>query len=459
MDVDVTHVDSIPDTCDLVYQTYGVRYGIESSRLSAMLDRGESPIVIINDIRVVEEIREAFTGRVLSLFLFRKIPELIDFQIEAENRGNMSETEINARYEKAVAIYRIYIENIALFDKVILNSVEYAPGEERGADTILDRQLENILAPIVRGHVNLRKNISYPKLSRIFVIAGNAASGKDEIIRALLTMGKLQAKVLPKYTMRQQEREDGEEIICRLVPQKACLEKLRHDYVRQQEEMEAVLGSIPKPFRSGYRKEVVEFERQLGKSLKDEYARFWQMISEQLDKDHMPLDKVQEKYFTMNPAYLDLAAIESSHKKTLEMRGVRLYEDVDRKYLIYGTPGKLYGCDISNVARMLEENRRHLVIVASEIGVVNILKKLYGEDRVRLIYAHSEISEQEFEKNASDISKAEKKKKFREILDNYTEEISNFDHVTIYARSRLTYMQTSKEEELVDQMFRLLRAY
>ena len=107
----------------------------------------------------------------------------------------------------------------------------------------------------------------------------------------------------------------------------------------------------------------------------------------------------------------------------------------------------------------MDENKYHLVIVASEIGVVNVLKEKFGEERVRLIYAHSEISMKEFEANASDITKDEKKKRFQEILDNYTNEISNYDHVTIYAKSQLTYEQTSKEEELIDQMFRLLRAY
>ena len=91
--------------------------------------------------------------------------------------------------------------------------------------------------------------------------------------------------------------------------------------------------------------------------------------------------------------------------------------------------------------------------------MINILKKRYGEDRVRLIYAHSEISAGEFEANATDITKKDKKEEFKKILDAYTKEIANYNHVTIYAKSQLTYEQTSKEEELVDQMFRILRAY
>ena len=119
----------------------------------------------------------------------------------------------------------------------------------------------------------------------------------------------------------------------------------------------------------------------------------------------------------------------------------------------------MYGCDITELEDILSKNKFHLVIAASQIEVVNILKKMYGENRIRLIYAHSDISASEFEENATDITKKDKKEEFRRILDDYTKDIAYYNHVTIYAKSQLTYEQTSKEEELVDQMFRLLRAY
>ena len=151
--------------------------------------------------------------------------------------------------------------------------------------------------------------------------------------------------------------------------------------------------------------------------------------------------------------------IKRNGRKEYESQEVGIYEFDQCSYMIYGKDNKLYGCNISNVEKELQDNKYHLVIVASELGVVEVLKEKFGEDRVRLIYAHSEISAKEFEENASDITKNEKKKEFQRILENYTNEISNYDHVTIYAKSQLTYEQTSKEEELIDQMFRLLRAY
>lgn len=455
-DIQITR--QIPDECDLVYQTYGVRYGLATKDLEDYLRCGISPVVVINDIRAVEEIRKVFSGKVLSLFLFRKIPELEDYKAEAKNRGNVSEQEIIARYEKAIAIYRTYIENISLFDHVILNAVEYMPGELESENTILDLQLENVIRSVLDNRKMLRKDEKHdPQISRIFVIAGNAASGKDEIIRSLLSMGKLEAEVLPKYAMRQQEPEDGREMICRYIPSREKILSFREAYVKQKNDVEETLAKVQKSLGKDFQKQFLEFRQQLDADIKDEYQRFWAFLSEQMKGESEK--NIIKKFFGINPDYVDLSSIKTSSEVQYRNNGVEVCQNGDKKYLIYGNDSRLYGCDITDVQRKLEMNKRHLVIVASDINVVNALKYLYGENRVRFIYAHSEISASEFEANASDITKKQKRMEFEKILDQYTKHISDYDHVTIYAKAKLTYEQTSKEEELVDQMFRLLRAY
>lgn len=454
---DVEFAKEIPNSCDLVYQTYGVRYGLSTKDLEKYLKEGISPVVVINDIRGVEEIRKFFEGRVLSLFLFRKIPEIEDFKKEAKSRGNVSEQEIYARYEKAVAIYKTYIENISIFDHVILNSVEYMSQELNVKKTILDLQLENIIYSILSHNKKLRVKIGYEKKPRIFVVAGNAASGKDEIVRALLTMGKLEADILPKYTMRQQEPQDGQEIICRYIPKNEILSNFRKEYINQKNEIEDILLRVKKSLGKEFQSQFVEFQQRLEEGLKDEYQRFWLFISEQMAIETE--EDIIIKYFQINPNYIDLYNIKNTAKLEFENNGVALYRTDKKRYIIYGKENRLYGCDVTNLDFNLQIGSHHFIIVASEIGVVNVLKYLYGEDRVRFIYAHSEISATEFEENSSDITKKQKKEEFEKILDNYTKFISEYDHVTIYAKAKLTYEQTSKEEELVDQMFRLLRVY
>lgn len=126
-DDDVICVAEIPRKCDLVYEQYGVRYGMETKGLYRLLEDGCTPIVVINDIRAVEDIKSVLGSLVYSIFMYRK-PALYDeFYKEEKERypdkvNEDIEKNARTRYEKAQAIYRIYIENIDLFDKVILNT-------------------------------------------------------------------------------------------------------------------------------------------------------------------------------------------------------------------------------------------------------------------------------------------------------------------------------------------------
>lgn len=117
-------VEKIPEFCDLVYEQYGVRYGLEMESIFAHLRAGESPIVVMNDVRVVEDVRSALGKLARSVFIFRESPRLAKHQALAAERGEEDEEVAWIRYRKAEGIYRIYIENIHLFDHVFLNCGE-----------------------------------------------------------------------------------------------------------------------------------------------------------------------------------------------------------------------------------------------------------------------------------------------------------------------------------------------
>lgn len=222
-EIDVISVDHIPDTCEIKYQTYGKKYGLELKTLEEHLRNGKSPIVIINDVRVVEELKKEFPERVLALFLFREIPRQETFVNQSGIRGNVAKTETEERFNKAISIYRTYIENIGLFNRVIIN-----PIRTLGSEDYAKIQVKNVIKGVLNGKISLEaKRNGKPKL---FIIAGNAASGKDEIIQAVNDMGKLQATIIPKYTSRMQDEEDGDEMICKYVPKKSKLNKYEKDY-------------------------------------------------------------------------------------------------------------------------------------------------------------------------------------------------------------------------------------
>ena len=115
-------VRAIPKGCDLVYEQYGVRYGLKLATLFDHLAEGDSPIVILNDVRTVEDVRIALGPIVRSVFVFRKGPSLETQRRLAQARDAKGEEDVNRRFDKSKAIYRIYIENIQLFDHVIINS-------------------------------------------------------------------------------------------------------------------------------------------------------------------------------------------------------------------------------------------------------------------------------------------------------------------------------------------------
>jgi guanylate kinase len=114
-------VASIPSECDLVYEQYGVRYGLDSQKLFDCLAAGNSPIVILNDVRTVEDVRTALGPVVRSVFVFREGPSLEKYRELGRSRNVQNEGDLSRRFNKAQAIYRIYIENIHLFDHVIIN--------------------------------------------------------------------------------------------------------------------------------------------------------------------------------------------------------------------------------------------------------------------------------------------------------------------------------------------------
>lgn len=277
--VDVESCEKIPDDCELKYQTYGKKYGLSIKDIKRHLDNGESPIIIINDVRVVEEIKKSFPQQVLALFLFREIPKLSSFEKIANDRGNTSKDETIDRYNKATAIYRTFIENIALFDRVILN-----PNRSDNSIDYAQIQIENVVKGVLDGRIKL--DVKKKNKPRLFIISGNAASGKDEIIQAVNDMGKLQAHILPKYTSRMQDETDGEEMICQYVPRRDLLEQYKLEYDNELREKEKSFKRRESEAEYGAEK-LVKVRAEILKErheIKNEYQRFWEAIAEEKEK-------------------------------------------------------------------------------------------------------------------------------------------------------------------------------
>ena len=67
---EVICVKEIPAECDIIYEQYKVRYGICLDEIFILLAKGISPIIILNDVRTVEDVQDALKGLVLIDFEF-----------------------------------------------------------------------------------------------------------------------------------------------------------------------------------------------------------------------------------------------------------------------------------------------------------------------------------------------------------------------------------------------------
>jgi len=56
---------------------------------------------------------------------------------------------------------------------------------------------------------------------RLFLVVGNPASGKDELIAAVNVIGSLHAEIVPKHTNRKWHADDYNEMICEKIPNPA----------------------------------------------------------------------------------------------------------------------------------------------------------------------------------------------------------------------------------------------
>ncbi|MBN1487119.1 MAG: hypothetical protein JW981_05710 [Anaerolineae bacterium] len=203
---EVMCVDSIPGECDVIYEHCEKLYGLELRNLSDAIALGKTPLVILNDVRTLEYVQRSLKGLVKSIFIFREEPSLQKYRQLAQSRGVVDEQEPVRRFLKARAFYRIYSENIYLFDHVILNTGTIGDLKAQMAQVIKGTKLSP------RTHVHQEGDLVF--LQRLFVVVGTPGSGKDFLIRAVHELGFHQVQIVPKHTSRDRRPSDGDEMIC-----------------------------------------------------------------------------------------------------------------------------------------------------------------------------------------------------------------------------------------------------
>jgi len=460
--IDVISMDEIPSTCDLVYRIYGKEYGLKTKDLEEKLNQKKCPVVVINDVRAVEELKRIFDGRVLSLFLFRRVPSMNELKRESNNRGNVSEKELFERYIKATSLYRIYIENIALFDRIILN-VKNENDDEYKCSRL---QIRNVLKGVFDGRISLTSN--YSRGAKLFIISGNNASGKDDVNLAIQKMGKLQAEIIPKYTSRRQEKEDANEMICQFTPKTELMNKFKIEYNQEYDNIykhysqsmpQSFIDSCKLEFKKGNNNSFDDFcntkwDTQRLKALRNlqkPLEKFWNEqdgsnVFFENNNGYIDLDRLQKKFNLYNPTRSDEECFVGQHENF--------------EYIIYENHAKQikYAFSIDGVLKNMDKDQKHRVLVASFVNLIEYCKEKIESARVIPVFSYSQISQIDYDKQAkSEIEKL--KSQSYDDLKRYSDNIVDFKHVIIYAETQMYNELGGQKEELIDQIFRLFKTY
>jgi guanylate kinase len=206
---DIKHVNKINDKdYTFVYPRYHDLYGIKAEEITNILIQGYNVFIILSDLRIVEELKQFFGSLSVSLYIYRN---LTDDQLERcleereKERGMKQENTVpfekqrQTRLNYLYLMQRQYVDNITLFDHVILNT-------KKPHDML--RQVTNLIEGYEKGSICIGM-----KGPVIFLIAAASGSGKGTLMEAMYGFGRRLITVVEKATTREIRRPpDGPEI-------------------------------------------------------------------------------------------------------------------------------------------------------------------------------------------------------------------------------------------------------
>lgn len=205
---DIRHVDRINDEeYTFVYPMNNYTYGIKAEEITDLLGRGYNVFIILSDLRIVEEVKQFFGSIAVSLYIFRNLSsdQLEKVLEEREMARGINQVDTvplerqrQTRLNRLYFIQRKYVDNITLFDHIILNI--------RKPQDML-QQVTNL----VKGYENgiVHKDMRGPV---IFLIAAAPGAGKRTLMTAMYDFGRKSITVVEKATTRTIHDDDGAEI-------------------------------------------------------------------------------------------------------------------------------------------------------------------------------------------------------------------------------------------------------
>lgn len=261
---DITHLSlaELESKCDILYEINNNKYGVDSSEIIRALTRGRNDLVLIlSDIRAIKILKQKVERAkhfLKVMYLLSRLDSVSEFtktwqtRVEKDlqsggkdpskdvvNINNMISDELmgfaarirsnptklnieqislecdriirllpesesnRKRSEKIRLMFTQYVNNIGLFDYVILNTTTISD---------MNQQAENIINYNKnRNMVQLAKH-KYLKGPVVFIVCASPKSGKGTLMENLNIMGASQIQITPKYADREpapNDKRDG----------------------------------------------------------------------------------------------------------------------------------------------------------------------------------------------------------------------------------------------------------
>lgn len=224
---------------DVLYYLNGNTYGLKTSEIFELLDSGRNAVIILSDLRVVRRLKRIFGSKMRSIYvasaidpeklraiqeqrhvfapepqeqaqlarqfarlnsaarlgLWRRVFECVG-ELNREWKSYIPEAEsTEIRAQRIRAFHTRYVDNIALFDNVILNYTEGCPEE-------MLVQFSNLLAS-GRRFGAIEK--TYPP---IFIVAAASGAGKGTLMSMLDLIGGGNIAITTKMARRKKKPHD-----------------------------------------------------------------------------------------------------------------------------------------------------------------------------------------------------------------------------------------------------------
>ena len=239
-DDDIIHTDNIENSgCNIIYTINDRRYGINTNLIKEEIEREKDLFVSLSDLRIIRRLKSELGNRAKALYISSAIDEKKLEKIQHERHPfaptekqkevlytlfyrlkSASKLEIwpkvveymgelvdswkdalpesrstEIRQQKIRAFHSRFIDNIALFDHVILNYYE---------PELMTEQAKRI----IEYYKNKQKVETNEKKPVVFMVCAASGAGKGTLMESLNIMGSQQIAVVSKMGRRAEKETD-----------------------------------------------------------------------------------------------------------------------------------------------------------------------------------------------------------------------------------------------------------